>query len=230
MEQKNLNQKQLEELLPDYVFGRLNSNEKELFEKSIQNFPELIKEVENVRNVFSRLQDMDLDRFLDMKTKNIPVQVSQRLYRKTNPLNFLAKPAFVSVVAGLGVVLLIVSILFTRINKDKNVIDETITRNNVAENVPYIFPELDDIANLALFENETLSDIPELYLDNFSFSAFYSEVEDLEEIVNENLVELIGANDLLFTVPFNHNSFKNFENLDETDFQQIIEELKNVEL
>ncbi|MFN3305639.1 MAG: hypothetical protein ACK42Z_00445 [Candidatus Kapaibacteriota bacterium] len=230
MEQKNLNQKQLEELLPDYVFGRLNSNEKELFEKSIQNFPELIKEVENVRNVFNRLQDMDLDRFLDMKTKNIPVQVSQRLYRKTNPLNFFAKPAFVSVVAGLGVVLLIVSILFTRINKDNNVINETITRNSVAENVPYIFPELDDIANLALFENETLSDIPELYLDNFSFSAFYSEVEDLEEIVNENLVELIGANDLLFTVPFNQNSFKNFENLDETDFQQIMEELKNVEL
>ncbi len=231
MEQKNLNRKQLEELLPDYVFGRLNSHENELFEKSIQNYPELIQEVENVRSVFYRLQNMDIDRLLDKKTKYIPVKVSQRLHHeRTNPLNFLAKPAFVSIVAGLGVVLLIVSIIFTRINKDTTVIDKTTARNNVADNVPPIFPQLDGLDSLALLDDEKLSDFPALYADNFSLNAFYSEVDNIEDIVNESLVDLISVNDLFFTVPFDDNLFKNFEKLDETDFQQIIEELKNVEL
>lgn len=230
MEPKNYNRKELEELLPDYVFGRLNSEEKELFEKLIQNYPDLIQEVENVRNVFARLQCMDIDSLLDKKTRNIPFKVSQRFLERKNPLNFLTKPVFVSIVAGFGILLLIVSIIFTRTKKDMIAIHKTTERNSVAEKVSPIFPQLDDIDNLALLDDDKLSDSSQLHSEYLPSDALFSEIDYIENIVNANLVDLISDKDMFFTFPFNENLFNNLEKLDENDFQQLMEELNNVGL
>ncbi|MFN3270826.1 MAG: hypothetical protein ACK42G_09575, partial [Candidatus Kapaibacteriota bacterium] len=79
MEQKIYNRKEMEERMPDFIFGRLNPEEKETFERSLSNYPDLQREVQEVREVFHKLDDLDLDAFLDRKTRNIPVRVSARL-------------------------------------------------------------------------------------------------------------------------------------------------------
>lgn len=230
MEHRNFNRREIEERLPDYIFERLDSAEKELFEISLQNFPDLIQEVENVQNVFSRLQSMDIDRLLDKKTKNIPVKVSQRLRERTNPLNFFAKPAFVSIVAGLGVVLLIVSLLFKRNNYNQTVKNETITGNIVTDKLSPIYPQLDSLDILVRQSNDRVMDFPELFADYFYYNSYNNDLDYLEDIVNESLVDYVSIDDKSMTLPFDNSFYRNFEKLDENDFQQIIKELENVEL
>lgn len=80
--------KKLQELLPDYVFGRLQDSDKEFFELNYKNYPDLVKEVEEIKAVFNRFDKMNFDNLLANKTRNISVKIIEKRekYKKYNQI------------------------------------------------------------------------------------------------------------------------------------------------
>ncbi len=223
----------MEEMLPDYVFGRLLPDEKEKFELSLSNYPDLSREVQEVRKVFSKLERLDFDNYLERKTRNIPIKVSEKLQQKRNPLNIFARPGFVSLVAGIGVILIAISIFFSK--KDtKGIVQNLPTTTQIVKSSPEpIFPQLKDVDKFAEEASLDVSDFntvvgsvfPGDYTSSFELASDY-----LDELVSRELVELVPSNTKFQSSIFDNRFFDLLNVLDEKDFQQLIEELKDVQI
>lgn len=79
-----LTRKQLEEMLPDYAFGRLGAEDSLQFEQSIEEYPDLNQELRDIQSVFSKVEKMDFNSILENRTRNISVRVQQRLASKNS--------------------------------------------------------------------------------------------------------------------------------------------------
>ena len=233
MEGKQLTRKEMEELLPDYIFKRLSKDETEAFEQNLPNFPDLVEEIEEVRKVFWKLEQMDIDGFLERKTRNIPVKVSNKLARKKSPLEILSHKGFVTAVAGLGVIIIALSLFLSKgyrneIKPDRN-INGSVSEMKI-ERAPLISPEIPD----SVIETSSALygfDFP--VVDELAYSMDNNVAEDLTEIFNEDLVKLVDQKNishLTFEKQTELELMKNLDQIDENDFQQLIEELKNVKI
>ena len=76
---KELTYKEMQEMLPDFVFGRLSEEEKKLFEFNLQNYTDLQNEVNQVKDVFGRIDEMELDKKITQKTRNLSIKVMKRM-------------------------------------------------------------------------------------------------------------------------------------------------------
>ena len=88
--------KRLLELIPDYVFRRLNEDERAFFEKHYKEFEEIQKEVEEVQLFFEKLEQMDFDKVFQSHTVNTSVKVLNKMERKAqsqSSLRFVPKLA-----------------------------------------------------------------------------------------------------------------------------------------
>jgi len=82
MESKPLTRREMEELLPDFIFGRITENDRIMFESSLPLFPDLQKEIKDVSSVFSAADLMSLDSVMADASQSISVRVNQRLANK----------------------------------------------------------------------------------------------------------------------------------------------------
>lgn len=73
-----MTRKQLEQLLPDYCFGRLSLEETEAVEQALLHYPDLQAEAELLRAVFSRLESMDYMRQLEHRSSILSCLVLKR--------------------------------------------------------------------------------------------------------------------------------------------------------
>ncbi len=73
---------ELEQLLADYAFGQLQPEEGQRVERSLQLYPDLAAEVELLRHVFARLDELEPMRSLEQRSRNLSVQVLQRWQRE----------------------------------------------------------------------------------------------------------------------------------------------------
>jgi len=73
-----LDRRQLEQLLPDYAFGRLPAEEAQRVEAALQRYPDLAAEVEALRAVFQRLESMPLMQELERRSSILSVLVLNR--------------------------------------------------------------------------------------------------------------------------------------------------------
>lgn len=79
MQTNNYSRQQVEEMLPDYVFGNLTAAESAEFERAVQGYPEVQREIEEVRKVFSQVEKMDINGMIDQHTRNLSMKVNQRM-------------------------------------------------------------------------------------------------------------------------------------------------------
>ncbi len=70
---------EMQERLPDYIFGNLEHTQKVIFEKSLPAFPEIQKEIDEVKSVFAKLDKIDYDKVLFDKTKDLPTRVARKM-------------------------------------------------------------------------------------------------------------------------------------------------------
>lgn len=230
MDTKFYNRNEMEERLPDYIFGRLPKDEVEIFEFSLMKYPDLVQEIEDVRKVFSKLERANIDAFLDKKTRNIPFKVTQKLQQKKNPLNIFAKPAFATIVAGFAVILIAISIFVTNKRSiEKNGIDQG---NQSIQVSATDFPQLDSLDELAQNEQFLLDKTTDLsYAFVYESGSTYEPFNDLlDNIVKDQMVDLLDNGTKATSSLFDYGFYNHLEKLDENDFQQIIEELKDVKL
>lgn len=228
---------EMQEHLPDYIFGRLSPEECRRFEATLPDYPDLQEEVLEVRKVFRKLESMKLDNYVERKTKNIPVKVSTRLQQRRRPLAFLSSRSFQTAVAGAGLLIIIFSLIF--IPKKQNTFDTVPqkSRNQFSE-------QRKDLEPLFKIEDmeELVSSLPKdvdfaNQLSGGSLGTFESLSQSpeiavtLDSLMKETLISSINTNAQISIDIISYSQLlDNLNNLDENDFIELIKEIENVNI
>lgn len=210
---------ELEQMLPDYVFGRLDDVNKNEFEKCVTEFPELIKEINDVKSVFSKVDKMDLDRILDHKTKNLSVKVNQKLYNKSKVggNSFLFRYAL-----PVAVVITVAMIYYQNTFKDNTHIDNakfSNILNNSIDNFDFSLIDSTD-TSLSIYSDvasiEPDLDDSDYILNMIGFSSEDSDILNKSSFVNPSQTELFF--------------YEKIESITENEFQTLLEDLNDVKM
>lgn len=122
---KNFSYKQIQELLPDYVFNRISDEEKIKFEQELPKYSDLQDEIKEVKSVFAKLDKMDLDNTLSHYTRNTSVKVNNRLAAKKQKVPFFNNAVkYLIPTAALFFIAYFVFFNYNKPNSDSNQIDE----------------------------------------------------------------------------------------------------------
>ncbi len=227
---------QMELLLPDYVLGKLDHNEVMMFESNLLSYPDIASEVAEARNVFAKIEKMDLDSKNMYRSKNVSVKLQDRLAHRLKPqLRFRFVFRFILPTAAL-IALAILVINSPNFEKKSS----TPEHDFASYRIPAIFDagellQIFDSGNKegnAFFDNElvepdasdsvtdsqTARVISDYYDDRF-YDGYYDEYYD----------EIEQSGDYY---PLNYINFetKDLNRLDEDYFQQILQELENVDI
>ncbi|MBM2815812.1 MAG: hypothetical protein HW421_2574 [Ignavibacteria bacterium] len=231
-EQTTLTYKQVQEMLCDYVFEKLEENEKVLFEASISLYPELQQEVENTRSVFGKIKSIHFDNIIDTHTRNLSVKIQNRLMKKRttafSPWNIIriTVPVFGLLIAAY---LLVNKIATQEIQLKSNlsaveeltkvkpvevakIMDNNISAEHAIQAVNTIrisIPNVRDINDLVKNDKEMVKAVDDEYAD-FILGCTDNPMDILPAFVSPNqiLKDEIG-------------------NIDENDIKLILEELEN---
>ncbi|MFP4529351.1 MAG: hypothetical protein ACLFQX_12450 [Candidatus Kapaibacterium sp.] len=218
-----LSRRQMEEMLPDYVFGRLGDDEYEAFERSIGHYPDLENEIRDVRSVFSRAESMDIDGMFKSKSRNMSVKVRQRREQQR-----AARPAgnvfFRFVLPTAGLVAIVALMLFNPFGNPEPApiaLEPIMTH---AEAISLIDGDSEP-AELAHAEAEIAAPVIEQgSLGGVDLSD--DQLDDLDHEFTEYIAELAAeASQPLFE----DFSYEELNTLSEDEFQKIIEELEDVD-
>lgn len=159
----------MQEMLPDYVFDRLEADDRMAFERALPHYPDLSEEIKQVRSVFSKVEQMDIDGELRKRTMYMSEKVNSRLEKR---LPQRRKPGitFKYLVPAFALGFIALTIFFpTTVN---NFIKKMFSRNKVE-----ITAEIQDIKivnpnalSVLLDSAVTLDDVGEV-VDNSMFST-----------------------------------------------------------
>lgn len=203
--------KRLLELIPDYVFRRLNEDERAFFEKHYKEFEEIQKEVEEVQLFFEKLEQMDFDKVFQSHTVNTSVKVLNKMERKAQSQSSLR------IVPKLALPLIALIVIFIAIQLDLNYkgkyikIDQTqisklsepiIIDSSIIEEVSS--PELVQIVEYGTTQQEEIDE---------------KEIEEMDNSLVEFANNEVGVNYL-----DEFNVYNYFQYIDEDIFQEILED------
>lgn len=220
--------KKLQEMLPDYVFNRLNEEDKNFFEANVQNFDDLVQEVKDAQEVFRRVEATKFDDYFNRKTQNLSVKVNQRLNTTYNQRYY--RFMYKYVMPSIGLITIAVLLFFSdklfppkniEIKKEpliqltepekEEIFSAILDTTEEKINLP-----LENIASTNIFEQDSQisSDFDE-FIDDF-----YADL--LLNYINEDLIQYISNEPTaIYTILQYINS------INEEDFQQILEEIEN---
>lgn len=236
---ENLTYKKMQELLPEYVFGSLDDNDKLNFEQSLPMYPDLEKEVGEALAVFNKFDSMDIDGEIRKRTQNLSVKVNDKLdlkYQKNQRKSVLIRYAAPS----LGLAFILLAVFFPTTTQEflQNAFGFKNSEHSVA-----LDTSLNRILNQNVFialidSGVTEADIIEV-VDNSAYNLVSSNLTlpldeeeintHLENIITENLISStqnseINADDIY--IP-SYQLIDGIEDLNEDDLQYILKELTN---
>jgi hypothetical protein len=216
-----MNRNEMEELLPDYAFGRLEKEATEVYAKHLEEYPDLQKEIADIQEVFSRVEKMDFDSILERRTRNLSVKVNNR---RTIRKPLLSGNAFLIRFGIPAVVVMAIMIALFNGTGEKNYTDETKTFSQ----------KLNSALNFDDIDEDSYSDYE--YLGT-TIPASNDNNQDLvgSQILNELYTDdLDEKKAMLKVVSMNITSSNVFldelEELSEEEFQLLLEEIKNVQI
>ncbi len=233
---KKFGYKKMQELLPDYAFDRISEEDREIFESTLPDFPDLIKEIRDVRNVFGRVETMNLEDRISGRTRNLSVKVQSRLRKESlvSPY-FKLITKFVVPVAGL---LLLGLLLFG----DYIFYPENINGTQKIAQAEYepVF-DLDpssasiildrDVSDSVFIEITNDLNIAAPILDENDLAEAYNDEDfSIEEIINQILSDDILSENSYISGSYSRNYtslLDELENLPEDEFQTLLEEIEN---
>jgi hypothetical protein len=215
MDEKNniLTEKQMQELLPDYIFNRLSESEKEIFELNLPNFLDIQKEIEEVNAVFTKFDKIDFDNLIDRKTRNMSYHVNNRMQKLPQRSSF--RPNFIRFAIPMTLMLL-VSILLIR-GKDLNFMQQ-------------FFPSQNEYANESMFDEELIQEL--IITENIDVLEIAND-DELAVIYNDMLSREITENiksenlNKIQQIELYENELNILNYLDEEDIQTILQELED---
>lgn len=238
-----LTYKQLQEMLPDFVFGRTSKEDSELFTASVRDYPDLLLEIESVREVFQKAKMTDFDKEVDYRTKNLSVKVNRRLQKNLPNKSFITSVRFLAPVLGLLIVAVLIfpnKLGFNRPQKadiqkiafidNKQQIIEQNSSSEIAkateivpkQNVPSKrfaeSPSKKSPKQYALDDLTKLKNIDISLLDEAMFDELLSNDTDYRDL--QLNLQKDSYQELLKVV----------DDMDDTEIQNLIEEIKNADV
>jgi hypothetical protein len=232
---RELTYKEIQEMLPDYVFGRLSTEDIQLYEYYLPNYSDLQDEIKQVRTVFGRVEAMEFDKKISQKTRNLSIKVMNRMDAKTaKQRRFSFAARYIVPTFGLAVVLIIIFVINPKFENSKT--GKEINDGKLSE---YQFLKNKDA--LTLFDNPVLeADYLALSTNLASENAKELSHPGMDENTAKNMWEdyiaenlssgLTGIETSLISMPDhqNYNLMNEMNNMEENDFQNILEEMSNV--
>jgi hypothetical protein len=208
---------ELEEQLPDYVFGRLDEENSKIFEENVVQYPDLLKEIEDVKSVFSKVEKMDFNNILDIKTRNLSVKVNNRLQkRKSNSsFGYIFKFAF-PVAAVIAITIVLVQNFSVNNNKIDNKFEFSTKLNSTLNQYDFNSEELEDY---------NLPKIVEAQSTNIDSDSMFDFLSTSDEKTTSSFKK--------YSLNTIHNDFyleDELENLTEDEFQNLIKDIDNVKI
>jgi len=230
---KELNYKEMQELLPDYVFGRLPDEEKINFEQLLPMYPDLVDEIKQVNAVFSRVEEMDLNKKIEYRTRNLSIKVQDRLSKSrqhSTSFNLIVRFAFPTLA-----IFAMAYILLTW-NRPGQVINNPVAVKLEAANI-FKPGEAESIIDSTM-NIKTFSEISHSLYRNIDDGSDLAKLDNIHDDLDKYDTEFLagddnGLNDMpaifLYEGPNNQNEINidDFYNLNESDFQDIYEEIEN---
>ena len=222
---EKLNLHRMQELLPDYVFGKLDNEEKSLFEHNLQYYPEIKQEADDAKRVFQRFEQMDVDAFLNSKTKNTSVRVHRKL--ENRPKGFAKFPMakyYLPIAAAIALIYVVYN------NRDET---KSISKQEIAMHKTKEFVSVNDV-NIIIDSTSSQIEITETTeaVINNNKGVFSDIIPDTEtannlsdQLLSQELAKIDG-DELIITDNSNINLLSGLEELDETQFQTFLKELK----
>ena len=197
---EKLSPKEVEAMLPDYLFDRLSENERAEFEIAIINYPALEKELQEGKELFARVEALDYKKILQDKTQYLPDRVVARL-EKQNALFVQKKPnirRLVLAFAFAASVVIYLGVYNSSIHKSQDDDALTVAENSSGEQI----------------NNKFFSDLEKMFI-----------AEQLEEteFFDNILYDESSVFDVLHNLNFNYFVLlDNIENMDEKTFRNFI--------
>lgn len=221
---KKLSLEEMQDLLSDYAFEKLSENEDKIFEYNLQFYPELNQEIEDVRAVFKSIDNMDMDKFLSERTKDLSVKVNhkreKRKYQKQTGLKrFLLPVAIMMLIAFIVGEYKLSDVIDYVIGNEKH--SEVFNQKEMAI---LISDEENDLINFIQPESKT-EDLALAFDKSSELDELAYEHIDLEDAENMEYFDL-----LLQSNPANKNLIERTlskSDISENDFQNLIKELGN---
>ncbi len=228
---EKLSKHEIEALIPDYIFGNLNEEERANLEISIIDYPDLEQELQDGLALFARIDRMDFDKILSEKTDYLPERVVNSLKKRDITVYELKKkkhkwilPFAVAATAAFLVFLFVVNPYKKEMNRE-----ETLTFSQNSSNInSELFTALEQ--NIIYDEFEKNQYITELNImldkQNNNFNSENYDEED-SEIYNSILSEFDDniANDSIFGALDRELLIEDLENMNEEDFLTIMDNI-----
>lgn len=234
---KKLSKYEMESMLPEYLFGGLDDTDRKNFESSLVNFPEIQNEIKDVNAVFSKLDKMELNSDIPNRTRNMSVKVQERLNRRRtygkNKAAFI-KLAFPTLALMAMAYFLVFKTDYKNFSSTKTISSVT---PKVSDKIENVIKQSDMLALASDSGSETAiktavqhnSTVP-VILDKSDFEAINDEqIDYLNQFVMANFIPSSGEVRAYFSgTDYNQiNIYDDLDNLDESQFQQLMKELKN---
>jgi hypothetical protein len=221
-----MTKKELEELLPDYAFGRLSPEESEEYKKALADYPDLIDEINSVSEFFEKVEKMNFNEILDTRTKNLSVKVNNRMAakQKISGMSYLLRYGIPAMVVIAGIVT-IFRMNFTEVaeNTTKNSgfsqkLEKVLETDFPVQNIEPEYHYYTNISNDKNSEPETEDTVlDEIVLD------VVSSVENLDKIkLFKQISTTLGSTEVFYS--------EDFDNLTEDELQILLEDIKNVKI
>jgi hypothetical protein len=235
LQNREVSYKEMQEMLPDYVFGRLEPDDIQLFEYFLPNYPDLQDEIKQVKAVFSRVEKMDLDKKISQKTRNLSIKVLDRMdVRTEKQKRFSLTTKYI--VPSLGLAIVIILIFFINPNnKNSNIGNEAYNSNannfQILENKDALalfdssVGESDYLALSTNLASENIKELSNPGVDDVTANTIWEEfiVEHLASSISGSERQLVSSPDYQ-----QYNLMNELNNMEEKDFQNILEEISNV--
>lgn len=230
---KKLTYKEMQEMLPDYAFGRLSVDEMSNFEANLDSYPDLKQELIDIQSVFGKVERIDFDNIYETKSRNISVKINQRLEQDSRRKQFFSNARRLIIPSlGLAAILIVTFITFLKkpsnqmLNNFTNKTAEMITKSDVLT----LIDSLEDTESIVELSMAVDDNIPKSIEVNLGVIHSESIESIYNDFVNEKILSLKESPDILNEYfESSTDLMKALESLDEEDFQNIIKAIENAE-
>lgn len=223
------------ERLPDYVFGKLQDEERTIFELSLSDYDDLVEEIKIAKNVFSRLDNSRLDDEINKRTRNLSYKVNQKRASTKVHSRFSIVTKYLVPTAAL--VLLVILINFPKSKIQQTSDNKTIKAKLLILDSNKINKLLDketDINELA----EGIQDLNSLNINKNTVNTNISMIdqESLPDLTNYLFDEVFKSSDNLNSlkqIQTNNNYpeiYKMLKDLNEEEIQSILKDIENAKI
>lgn len=192
---KKLDLDEMKELLTDYAFNKLTTNEALIFENNLKDYPEIEEEIVEIRNAFSKVNKDIIRENLQKKTANLTYKIKLKQYEldknKTARKNILKFAFPILVVVALFLVLRQIQFKDNDIptNKEDVLLSKTDTDIIIgdATEISYYDPYFNtfyNLSNKAITKNENID-----FISNSSNIVVYNYLNEISEAEFKQLLD-----------------------------------------